>query len=149
MAASAQAASQGLPHLQEPGLEQAETRANSQTGAGDRVNSLSPCPIIGIEAKLCDLAHLQVSPALIQGFPHSVLRGNPMLSKVTHRKPVPFQPHAHVPSYLLCYVVETLACGHSLITHPQGDPLIAVRRDCKKCDGAQVLEFPAPGKKAA
>ena len=64
------------------------------------------------------------------------------LQKVVHRKPVPFQPHAHIPSYLLVYVIETLACGHDVKTFPQCDPLIAVRRDCKKCDPANVLEFP-------
>jgi len=70
------------------------------------------------------------------------------LQKVTHRKPVAFQPHAHVPSYLLVYVIETLSCGHTVTTYPQTDPLIAVRRDCKKC-GSTVIEFPAPRKKAA
>ncbi len=66
-----------------------------------------------------------------------------MLQKVVHRHPVPFQPHAHVPEYLLCYVVETLSCGHKVTTYPAADPLIAVRRDCKHCD-PKVLEFPSP-----
>jgi hypothetical protein len=68
------------------------------------------------------------------------------LQKVVHRKPVAFQPHAHVPDYLLCYVVETLACGHTLTTFPQSDPLIAVRRDCKDC-GSNLVEFPAPSRR--
>ncbi len=64
-----------------------------------------------------------------------------MLQKVTHRKPVPFQPHAHIPEYLLAYVVETLACGHQLTIYPQADSLIAVRRDCPQCG------LPVPKKK--
>jgi len=68
-----------------------------------------------------------------------------MLQRVMHRKPVAFQPHAHVPEYLLCYVVETLACGHKIEVFPQADPLIAVRRDCKRCD-PKILQFPSPRK---
>jgi len=56
-----------------------------------------------------------------------------MLQKVVNRKPVPFMPHKHVPDYLLCYVVETLACGHTLTVYPQTDALVAVRRDCQEC----------------
>lgn len=66
-----------------------------------------------------------------------------MLQKVLHRKPVAFCPHSHVPDYLLCYCIETLACGHKLTTYPQSDALIAVRRDCKECE-PKVLEFPTP-----
>ncbi len=60
------------------------------------------------------------------------------LRKVVHRKPVPFMPYAHVPEYLLCFCVETLECGHTLQTHPQADPLIAVRRRCQLCGGEKV-----------
>ena len=36
------------------------------------------------------------------------------LKRVVHRKPVPYMPHAHVPQYLLVYVVETLERGHKV-----------------------------------
>lgn len=65
------------------------------------------------------------------------------LVQVVHRKPVPYRPYEHVPDYLLCYVIETLACGHQLTTYPAADPLIAVRRDCKDC-GSNLIEFPSP-----
>lgn len=67
------------------------------------------------------------------------------LKKVIHRKPVPFQVSENAPNYLLCYVVETLECGHTVTTYPQVDPLIAVRRDCKDC--GSVLQFPVGRKK--
>jgi len=67
----------------------------------------------------------------------------PMLQKVVHRKPVAFCPYPHVPDYLLVYVVESLSCGHKVTTYPQADPLIAVRRDCHKCE-PKVLQFPSP-----
>ncbi len=60
------------------------------------------------------------------------------LQKVVHRKPVPFRPYAHVPEYLLVYCVEKLECGHELHTHPQADPLIAMRRRCQKCGSVGV-----------
>jgi hypothetical protein len=79
-----------------------------------------------------------------------------MLQKVVRRNPVPFQPHVTEPTYLLVYVVETLACGHTLTTYPQADPLIAVRRDCLECGEPTSLKKKPPysvtlarGKKAA
>jgi hypothetical protein len=61
------------------------------------------------------------------------------LRRVVHRKPVPYMPHAHVPKYLLVYVVETLECGHRVTVYPQADALIAVRRRCQDCDGGEVV----------
>lgn len=61
------------------------------------------------------------------------------LQRVVVRKPVPYMPHAHVPTYLLCYVVETLECGHDVTTYPQSDPLIAKYRRCQKCDANRVV----------
>jgi hypothetical protein len=73
-----------------------------------------------------------------------------VLQRVVHRKPVPFRPHESESQYLLVYCIETLACGHTVNTFPQTDPLTAVRRDCRECDGqkqkkpaASVLEMPA------
>ncbi len=74
--------------------------------------------------------------ARFEGFPHPIpVNGDEaqMLQKVVNREPVPFRPHKAVPDYLLCYVVETLACGHQLTIYPQTDSLIAVRRDCPQC----------------
>lgn len=68
-----------------------------------------------------------------------------MLQKVTHRKPVPFQPHPAEPTYLLVYVVETLACGHQFTIYPQVDPLITMRRNCPNC-GPRLIPFPIPKK---
>lgn len=55
------------------------------------------------------------------------------LVKVVHRKPEPFMPYANHPDYLLCFVTETLACGHALTVFPQNDPLIARHRRCQHC----------------
>ena len=60
------------------------------------------------------------------------------LSKVVHRKPEPFMPYAHVPEYLLCFVTETLACGHMVTIDPDPDPLIARYRRCHECDAGKV-----------
>lgn len=67
------------------------------------------------------------------------------LRKVVHRRPVPVRPYDHVPEYLVCYVVETLECGHSLHIFPQtGDPLVAKQRRCGSCsDGEKVLPIRA------
>ena len=56
------------------------------------------------------------------------------LRLVTLRTPKAHRPHDHVPEYLLCYVVETLECGHTLTVYPQADPLIARRRVCHECE---------------
>ena len=34
--------------------------------------------------------------------------------RVVRRTPVPFQPNAKNPKYLLCYVREELECGHTI-----------------------------------
>ncbi len=60
------------------------------------------------------------------------------LRLVTLRTPKAYRPHAHVPDYLLCYVVETLECGHTLTVYPQADPLIARRRACSECEPASL-----------
>lgn len=60
-----------------------------------------------------------------------------MIQKVVHRRPVPYQPHAHVPKYLLCYIVETLECGHQRYAYPPADPLIAKYRKCHKCSSEE------------
>lgn len=70
-----------------------------------------------------------------------------LLKKVVHRKPVPFRPHESEPNYLLCYVVETLECGHKLTVYPNPDPLVAVRRDCKHCGSAESFSAPTSPKK--
>jgi len=56
------------------------------------------------------------------------------LSRVVHRKPEPFMPFAQLPEYLLCFVTETLECGHELTIFPQCDPLIAHYRRCHACE---------------
>jgi hypothetical protein len=66
-----------------------------------------------------------------------------VLQRVVHRKPVPYMPHAHVPEYLLCYVIETLECGHTVTVYPQADPLIAPRRRCAHCDDGKVIAIDA------
>lgn len=71
-----------------------------------------------------------------------------VLRRVLHRRPVPFMPHAHVPEYLLCFIVETLECGHTVDVYPPDDPLIAVRRRCHACDSGKVVEIDAPKKPA-
>jgi hypothetical protein len=73
------------------------------------------------------------------------------LFKVVHRKPVPFLLHPEREdraNYLGVYCVETLECGHKVSTYPQADPLVAVRRECKKCN-SNLVEFPKPRKEAA
>lgn len=60
------------------------------------------------------------------------------LRLVTLRTPKAYRPHAHVPDYLLCYVVETLECGHTLTVYPQSDPLIARRRACSECEPSSL-----------
>jgi hypothetical protein len=72
-------------------------------------------------------------------------------SKGRRGRLTPFQPTimfstqnlAHVPDYLLVYVVESLSCGHKITIYPQADLLIAARRDCKDCE-PKILPFPAP-----
>ena len=85
------------------------------------------------------------------------------LQRVVHRRPVPFVHDAEHPTYLQCYVVETLECGHQLTTYPQCDPLIAKYRRCQKCNVNKVIaiddyafkkpsvsvQFPNPGRKRA
>ena len=64
-----------------------------------------------------------------------------ILQRVVHRKPVPYMPHAHVPEYLLVYIVETLECGHKVTIYPQADALIALRRRCQNCAGGEVVSI--------
>jgi hypothetical protein len=52
------------------------------------------------------------------------------LRLVLSRHPVPFRAARN---YWLCYVVETLECGHKVTVHPQADPLTAKRRNCPDC----------------
>lgn len=110
------------------------------------IRRLGQCPITGIAVNLFGPSAAPPTISRFEGFPPSLLTEKPamLLQKVVHRKPVAFQPHAHVPDYLLCYCVETLACGHSLTTFPQADPLIAVRRSCHKCNDGQVLSPKKP-----
>jgi len=71
------------------------------------------------------------------------------LQKVVSRKPVGHRPHPEqCPEYIVCYCVETLACGHTITSHynPPVERLVAQRRDCKVC-GSQVLEFPSSQRK--
>jgi len=68
------------------------------------------------------------------------------LRKVVHRKPEPFMPNASEPNYLLCFITETLECGHTLTVFPQTDPLIAQRRRCTECAPHEVVSI-AFGKK--
>jgi hypothetical protein len=82
-------------------------------------------------------------------FPQSQDWGRPplRLQKVVHRKPVPFRPHESEPDYLICFVIETLECGHQIHTFPQSDPLVAVRRHCNQCGSDNLIQFPAVKKK--
>jgi hypothetical protein len=83
-----------------------------------------------------------------------------VLRKVVHRKPVPYMPHAHVPKYLLVYIIESLECGHRVVIYPDPDPLVAKFRRCGECDQRKViaidtlrnqlvLAFPEPTRKRA
>ena len=47
-------------------------------------------------------------------------------------------PYPHAPDYLLCFVTETLACGHAVTVFPQNDPLIARHRRCQHCERVQM-----------
>ena len=62
-----------------------------------------------------------------------LLRMARQLSSVILRTPHPYQPYPKNPQYLLCYVTETLECGHELVFYPHADPLIARRRSCLEC----------------
>jgi hypothetical protein len=96
------------------------------------------CSVLTLISAFNSPAYALPGPSV--GSTRGVLRGNALtpaktvLRKVVHRKPVPFRPYTHVPEYLLVYCVETLECGHTVETHPQADPLIAVRRRCQECD---------------
>jgi hypothetical protein len=92
---------------------------------------------------LCKTHNLAIPLTLsrLEGFPHR----EAMLRKIVRRQPVAFQPHAHVPDYLLCFVNEHLECGHKVVAYPQADPLIAKRRDCRKCDGVLARRPQAVG----
>lgn len=68
---------------------------------------------------------------------------SPMMQRVVCRLPIAFQPHKQAPDYLLCYVRETLDCGHIVHTFPFIDPLVAVRRNCHKCDEEIAKKKPA------
>jgi hypothetical protein len=100
-------------------------------------------------------ARLQASNLrLVVGVPGASLEDNHVpakatLQRVVHRKPVPYMPHAHVPEYLLVYVVETLECGHRVTVYPQADSLIASRRRCQECDGGEVIAIDALKKPSA
>jgi len=68
------------------------------------------------------------------------------LRLVIRRDPKAYRPYESEPSYLLCYVIEQLECGHELTVYPQADPLIAKRRLCPDC---QDLHAALPPKKPA
>jgi hypothetical protein len=94
---------------------------------------LTPAPLEAYNARF--IAGVQgASPAEVNQMPAKAI-----LKRVVHRKPVPYMPHATEPQYLLCYVVETLECGHSVTVYPQADPLIAPRRRCQECGGNLVV----------
>lgn len=99
------------------------------------------CPITGTEVTPRRYFPRQSFSGLLPKIP-ATGEFSQMLQKVTHRNPVPFQPHKHVPEYLLCYVIETLACGHQVTIYPQADSLVAVRRDCQQCGGTVPKKKP-------
>lgn len=72
-----------------------------------------------------------------------------VLRRVVHRKPIAHMPFAHIPEYLLVYVVETLECGHTVDTYPQCDALIAKYRRCKRCDEMNLAAANVPKKPSA
>jgi len=57
--------------------------------------------------------------------------------RVVSRIPVGFQPDAKkAPKQILCYVIETLECGHEKTVHPSDrEPLTARSRVCHQCSG--------------
>lgn len=57
--------------------------------------------------------------------------------KVISRRPVPFQPNPKKePKHILCYIEETLKCGHTVTVYPgELEPLTARRRNCHDCAG--------------
>ena len=64
------------------------------------------------------------------------------LHKVVERRPIAFQPYPeNEPSYLLCYVQETLECGHQIdVNFIEGvEVLTAKYRRCPECDSGQAL----------
>ena len=64
------------------------------------------------------------------------------LRKVVYRRPEPFMPYPNEPQYLVCFITETLECGHTLDVFPQSDPLIAVRRRCQECQDVVPKKLP-------
>jgi hypothetical protein len=72
-----------------------------------------------------------------------------VLKRVVHRKPVPYMPFATEPKYLLCYMIETLECDHTVAVYPQADPLIARYRRCQECDRNNIIAVDVPKKPPA
>jgi hypothetical protein len=73
-----------------------------------------------------------------------------MLQKVIARWPAGQcrQPHQTLDEgrYMTFWFREVLACGHTLITHPQTDgerPGLALRRNCHECDGRSAPKKPS------
>lgn len=77
-----------------------------------------------------------------------------ILQKVVSRKPIGFQPNPKkVPNYILCYVEETLECGHVVKVYPgEGETLTARKRSCHECSGffggLKLSDLKKPAQKA-
>jgi hypothetical protein len=71
---------------------------------------------------------------------HGKLR---LLMLVVERLPRDFTPYAHVPEYRLTYYIETLECGHKVVSYPQCGPPTK-RRNCGVCALAASLPEKKP-----
>ena len=71
---------------------------------------------------------------------HGKLR---LLRLVVERLPQNFTPYKHVPEYRLTYYIETLECGHKVVSYPQCGPPTK-RRNCGVCALAASLPEKKP-----
>jgi hypothetical protein len=91
--------------------------------------------------RLTDIRPDPVEHAALVRKVHGKLR---LLRLVVERLPQNFTPYAHVPEYRLTYYIETLECGHKVVSYPQCGPPTK-RRNC----GACALAASLPEKKPA
>lgn len=89
------------------------------------------------------------SPVRLHAYNSRPMPAKAVLKRVVHRKPVPYMPFATEPKYLLCYMIETLECDHTVAVYPQADPLIARYRRCQECDRNNIIAVDVPKKPPA
>jgi len=87
-----------------------------------------------------ELSATSVDHAALVRKVHGKLR---LLRLVVERLPQNFTPYAHVPEYRLTYYIETLECGHKVVSYPQCGPPTK-RRHCGVCALARSLPEKKP-----